>query len=332
MKTLLWIGVIVLVAAAAVGWTLQLTGRETPKLTESNPAVPEEVNWLAMMVKERAVIRRALQEPNLRETEWFKRNTSPDLMQLEQKLLDEVHVRVIPNTRLIEISFETDECHDAAPIVNSVAKVFLEWIRHTIKQETRSHLSTLQMEEAKLNRTMRLRNQELNSMSERVPGLRVGGPPIEISLRLREFRSALAKAEVEMAAAEAAMQEAPAAATRPANSSILGSQRKRLAFARRKTVFLLTKVIKAEADQKKLDVMITRFRQAEADYRGVRRLYEQISGRRRRLDIILGSPDNLNISLVGEALTPLEPVGIGRWRASARIYVGSLKPSDPMGQ
>ena len=168
-----------------------------PQATAGRTDLQDFIATQASLVKERAVIRRALREPLLRETTWFKRNETKDLLQLEQKLLEEIQVRTIRNTHLIEVSFEYTEKNDVAPVVNSVVKVYLDYIRHQLKQETKSHLVTLQKEEARLKRTMQLRKQELANLSREIPGLGLLQTQLStVSQRLMDLSKELTKIEL----------------------------------------------------------------------------------------------------------------------------------------
>jgi len=299
-----------------------------PEASQSPAELKEFIASQALLVKERAVIRRALQEPILRETTWFKRNYQQDMKNLENGLQADIHVRVIPDTLLIEVSFESDQRRDVAPVVNSVVKVYLEWIRDLIKQETRSHLNTLRNEETKLKSAMRLRMTEVKVLSRGVGGLRTGGPPLDTGAVVRDLRQALARAEVDLELAKAEFEDTkrmslgvlaetepeasvPAPTTRKSPSAetqaTLASLLRAVLSARRKVKVLTGKLEIGMVEQRDLDQKIGEFRMAEQEYRNVQELYKLISGQRRKLEVVLSAPDNLSIDRAGQALPPIEP-------------------------
>lgn len=196
-----------------------ITGMRAPnpleqQATAGRTDLQDFIATQASLVKERAVIRRALREPLLRETTWFKRSKAENMLQLEQKLMNDIQVQAIRNTHLVQVSFECAEQNDAAPIVNSVIKVYLEYIRHQLKQEARSHLAMLQKEEAKLNRTMQMRERDLANLSKEIPGLGFLQSQLNtISQRLMDLSKELTKVELY----EAVMRQTRAATEQSVN-------------------------------------------------------------------------------------------------------------------
>ena len=170
-----------------------------PEAAGANVARREFLYTQSLLVKEKAVLRRALREPLLRDTQWFKSASASGLDNAEIALLDHLAVRVIPRTNLIEVAFETSRKQDTAPIVNSVVKVYLEWIRGQMTQETRGHLKILRSEEEKLKKSMRLRKEQLQELAKASSGIGFLKRKAEvISRRLAELSAEMAKVEIRL--------------------------------------------------------------------------------------------------------------------------------------
>ncbi len=170
-----------------------------PEAAGASTTMSDFVYAQSFLIKERAVIRRALREPLLRDTQWFKNVSASGLDNAEIALLDHLAVRVIPRTNLIEVAFETSRKQDTAPIVNSVVKVYLEWIHSQMTQETRGHLKILRSEEERLKMSMVLRKKQLVELSKLSSGIGFLKRKAEvISRRLAELSAEMAKAEIRL--------------------------------------------------------------------------------------------------------------------------------------
>ncbi len=115
--------------------------------TEDNGTIPlytSFVNTQVSIIRSPLVLRRALDQQDVRDTQWFKKPS----MSLKQKLLgnpidsverlrDELSVRPRTGTEIIDVSLITEKGSDAETIINAVLDQYIKYIGETSEREER---------------------------------------------------------------------------------------------------------------------------------------------------------------------------------------------------
>jgi len=107
--------------------------------TEDNGRIPRYrsfVNTQASIMKNPAVLQRALDKQEVQETQWYKSPPKSLVQRLRgnpadppmERLRDALSVRPRPRTEIIDIAFDTSDAKDAKLIVNSVLEQYIKYI------------------------------------------------------------------------------------------------------------------------------------------------------------------------------------------------------------
>lgn len=123
----------------------------------------------AGLIKSALVLTDALQTPEVKKTQWFRKYGSADLKKAQQQLKDDLQVSLMPNTEYISISMSAAtsqevEKEQLASIVNAVAKSFETEVNRIVTDTWEQSQSTLNKQASKLEDLLRARHEQINRL------------------------------------------------------------------------------------------------------------------------------------------------------------------------
>jgi len=113
--------------------------------TEDSGMIPlyeSFVNTQVSIIRSQAVLQRALDRPEIRETQWHKKPQIPLVQRLRdnpptliERLQDTLSVKPRPQTEIIDVSFTDPSAKDAKIVVDAVLNEYIKYIREKINAD-----------------------------------------------------------------------------------------------------------------------------------------------------------------------------------------------------
>lgn len=166
-----------------------------PPLT--NDALNRRTAGVVASILDEGLLRETLKDSEVRDTAWYR--NEPDKNRLLDTLTHRLKVRAIPDTGIITVSFRTEEPREAAQIVNTIVKRYLDRVQRNRREVYSNRLAALTRHESELKRLA----QQIHSQKEAfityslsTPGITTGVNPLADVIRYLAVEGARLDIEV----------------------------------------------------------------------------------------------------------------------------------------
>lgn len=219
---------LVVPAGQEASTVIMIEGSITPPAVISSPTpltgdvLNRQAAIAATAILDEGLLRNVMNNQDVRTSKWYKQN--PDKQRLFDMLKRSLKVRTTPDTGMITISLRAEDPGDAARIVNTVARYFLETAQRAYLDAYAGRLDALMQQENTLKRGIKQVRDQRESISPQL-GLASG---VNLPAEMWRFLAVeVARADIEAIRLKIAYEElkgnwsarAPEATTEPAPSA-----------------------------------------------------------------------------------------------------------------